>query len=267
MERRIYFEKRVCEKHGDYEAEITEVLGHKFSAMCPECETEEKSKEAEELKKAEMKRLAEETEEARAALQAERKAMNLEPAYYNASIQTFIAETTEQKKAASTVQRLIDGEVQKIVMTGSNGTGKTHLACAAVRALKGRILTMYEISTAIRQTYTMQATTTELAIVQELASLPLLAIDEIGRTKATEAEAAWLSFIIDKRNARYLPLILISNKHILRDCTEKGCPNCLENHLGEDIMSRVNEGGVLLRFSGKDYRNIKNMVKNHEKTR
>jgi DNA replication protein DnaC len=94
--------------------------------------------------------------------------------------------------------------------------------------------------------------------VNELARLPLLAIDEIGRTKGGDAEANWLSYIIDKRHVRGLPLILISNKHAHSDCPnqseDKVCADCLEYYIGEDIMSRLCDGGVMLKFSGADYR-------------
>jgi DNA replication protein DnaC len=115
---------------------------------------------------------------------------------------------------------------------------------------------MYEITVQIRASYTSQATRTELDIVDELARLPILVIDEMGRTKGSDAEQNWLSYIIDKRHVRHLPTILISNKHVRKDCENKkdGCPNCLENFMGEDVMSRLNQEGGLLRFTGEDWR-------------
>lgn len=186
--------------------------------------------------------------------------MNIEKEFFDASLDNFVTPTPELQHNLIRVRELVAGNVKKIVMLGKHGNGKTHLGCAALQILGGRILTMYEISTLIRASYTVRATETELEIVQELAHLPLLVIDEIGRTKGGDAEANWLSYIIDKRHVRKLPLILISNKHARADCKEKlldgsqGCPDCLENYIGEDIMSRLCEDGVLLKFSGDDYR-------------
>lgn len=241
-----------CEKHGEYIEQCAEVLGISLSAGCPLC--------AEERDREEARREAEERERAaRATHLASLQAMNIEPAYYDTTLDNFETSTPELQHNLDRVRQLVAGEVGKIVMLGRNGTGKTHLACAAVKILGGRILTMYEISTTIRASYTAMAKQTELEIVDELARLPLLAIDEIGRTKGSDTEANWLSYIIDKRHVRNLPLILISNKHARQDCPViingvKGCPDCLENFIGEDVMSRLREGGVLLKFSGADWR-------------
>ena len=121
---------------------------------------------------------------------------------------------------------------------------------------------MYEISARIRASYVSGAKETELDIVDELARLPILVIDEIGRTKGSDAETNWLSYIIDKRHVRHLPIILISNKHLNKTCEyrntqQKGCKDCLENYISEDIMSRLSEDGYLVTFKEGDYRKIK----------
>lgn len=241
-----------CPKHGvEYENKIT--AGRmSFNAMCPKCADEAREREEQDERRKEKAREI-----------ADFRAMNIEPEYYGASLGNFIATTPELKKNAGLVQRLIDGQVRELVMVGGNGTGKTHLAVAAVKALRGKIYSMYEISTRIRSTYTPRAAETELEVVDELARTPVLAIDEIGRTKGSGAELDWLSYIIDKRHVRNLPTILISNKHLRRDCPATGCANCFDNYIGEDVMSRLFEGGLVLHFSGSDYR--KNKAKEAEK--
>lgn len=241
---------RICEIHGEYTACIFRTpYGQIIEAMCPLCDA---SKDAElETVRLNAEKKAQEEYAAR-----RNKAANIEPAYHHATFDTFQANTPELKHALAKFQDLIAGTVKKILMTGKNGTGKTHLACAAIHHIgKGRIMTMYEISTAIRASYTYLATKTELEIVDELATLPILAIDEIGRTKGGDAETNWLSYILDKRHVRELPTVLISNNHVRKDCPEQaGCPKCLENYIGEDIMSRLSEKSVLLRFTGEDWR-------------
>ncbi len=178
----------------------------------------------------------------------------IEPMYHDATFESFEAWSEEQQKALAATQKLISSKSGKLIFTGKNGTGKTHLGCAAVRELKGEIWSMYEISTKIRASYTSPQGPDELAIVNRLASIPLLVIDEVGRTKGSDAETNWLSYIIDKRHVRRLPLILITNKHIRKACPEKGCGDCLENYIGNDIMSRFNEDGAVVNFTGEDYR-------------
>jgi len=244
-----------CEKHKiEYEAKqiILPVWsrhapgGIILFPRCPECEKERELEIVREMIEADEK-----------AKKQTIAAMNIEPEFFDATLDTYQADTPEQVKAVQTVKRLIAGEIQQIVMTGSNGTGKTHLAIAAVKELKGKIYTMYEITTRIRQSYTARADETELEIVDELARLPMLAIDEVGRTKGSDAELNWLSYIIDKRHTRGLPTIIISNKHVRKHCPNGGCPDCLENYLSGDVMSRLTDNGVLLQFGWADWRKIK----------
>jgi len=228
----------------DYEGIYHDAFGKKMLiGGCPECE-----------KRGNARRDEEEKEHKRYQIESLLLSGRVEPAYFNTTFDTFLAPTDELKHNLETVKRLVSGEIQQIVMTGRNGTGKTHLAISALRELGGKIYTMYEIATRIRASYLYNAGETELKIVDELAHTNLLIIDELGRTKGSDAETNWLSYIIDKRHVRNLPTILISNKHTRKDCKAGGCTDCLENYISEDIMSRISENGVLLRFTGEDYR-------------
>ena len=242
----------VCDKHGiEYEDVQQEIAGRIFHfGMCAEC-----SKEV-----AEAEKEMQERQKHDSSLSFYTYA-NIEPSYYDVSFDNFIADTDDLKRAKACVEKMATEKHGKIIMLGKNGTGKTHLAVCAVKIVGGKILTMYEISTRIRATYTPRAKEDELDVVDELARIPLLVIDEIGRTKGSDAETNWLSYIIDKRHVRDLPLILISNKHIRRSCEKQGCNDCLENYISEDILSRLSEDGIRLQFGGIDYR----MKKRQEK--
>jgi DNA replication protein DnaC len=234
-----------CDKHDiDYEQKEVDMVGRKMLfGNCPACEIEYEE---------ETKRLQDEKDLENKLYWY--KVYNIEPLYYSETLESFKADTPELVKAKDAVKKLIDTKTGKIVMLGKNGTGKTHLAVCAVKALGGKILTMYEISTRIRATYSAKAKEDELEVTDELARLKMLVIDEIGRTKGSEAEENWLSYIIDKRNSRSLPLILISNKHTRKSCAAGGCKDCLENYLSEDILSRLCVDGKILNFTGDDYR-------------
>jgi len=234
-----------CDKHGvDYEQKEIDLFGNPMLVgTCPDCEREEVEKEA--------------AQEARDAKETETRRYekgNIEPMYFDATLENFIADTPELVRAKAEIAAMIVEKKGKLVFLGKNGTGKTHLAVCAVKEIGGKIYTMYEISTRIRATYTPKAKEDEIDVVDELARLSLLVVDEIGRTKGSDAEANWLSYVIDKRHVRGLPLILISNKHTKKTCAKGGCENCLENYIGEDIMSRLNENGKLINFTGDDYR-------------
>jgi DNA replication protein DnaC len=239
-----------CDIHGEYESKELKLFDKVIKSGCPLCEEQY---EKDELKKKEELEKYWNAKEKNELL----KEQNIEPMFQDSTFENFNTKTKDQEYNRDTVKRLVSGEIQKIVMTGSNGTGKTHLASAAVKTMDGKIMTMYEISTKIRASYTNLAKETELDIVDNLARVPLLVIDEIGRTKGSDTETNWLSYIIDKRASRYLPVIIITNKHVRKVCEKGGCSDCLENYISEDIMSRLVENGVLLKFNGEDWRRKK----------
>lgn len=235
-----------CEKHGDYTEQTADVFGISLHTGCPACE-----KERDEIEYQEGVRQAQEAERERL------ESLNIEPMYFTSTLDNFMAGSPEQQRALSYAQAMVKDRAGKLVLLGSNGTGKTHLAVGIVRVIGGAIYSMYEITTRIRASYVSGAKETELQIVDELARIPMLAIDEIGRTKGSDAETNWLSYICDKRHTRGLPLMLISNKHARKTCPDGGCQNCLENYISEDIMSRLSEDGHLVNMTGEDYRRKK----------
>lgn len=255
--------KKTCPVHGEFDSSVISVNGASLFSSCEKC-AEEKEAAEKALTLSGNKKLEEKW-----------KAMGIEPIYYLKDIdnfKTYILKTTlseesgddedkvervnvpELVQKVATIRRLVSGEIKKILMTGDHGTGKTHLAIAALKIITGQIKTMYEIGTEIRSTYTLKAKETERDIVERLSELPLLVIDEIGRTKGSDSELNWLSAVIDKRHCRSLPIILISNRHVKKDCPGGGCPQCLDNFLGSDVIDRLKEDAVLLRFSGESHR-------------
>ena len=240
---------RHCDKHNlDYEYNGIGFMG--IESSCPECANEaEEQFEKEELdRKAEMDRQANE---------AKYRAMGIPPAYFDATFDNFKTDTEELRHNLETAKALVAGKIKSLIMVGKCGTGKTHLACAAVKEMCGRIIKMFAISEMIRASYVDHSRGTSLDIMNDLARVPLLAIDEIGRTKGSEAEMQWLSYIIDERYSSRLPTILISNRHVKSRCPNGGCGECFENFIGEDMLSRLREHGKLIAFSGEDWRSKK----------
>lgn len=229
-----------CEKHGNYIANYLVLQnGNILNECCPLCEKEELDREEKRKKEKQQERL---------------KELNIEPEFYAKTFDDFLVKTESQQKALNAIKQLVAEKKGKVVLVGSNGTGKTMLASIAVKELGGKIFSMYEISTMIRQSYTVKATKSELEIVNELATIPLLVIDEMGRTKNSETEQNWLSYILDKRHTRNLPFILISNAHFKKFCKEGGCPKCFENFVDNDILSRLHQNSKVIMIEAPDYR-------------
>lgn len=234
----IQTEKRklTCPLHGDYEADIAIYDGVEIGGFCPRC-YETKTEE-----------------QKRKEFIARCKSANIEPEFYNYTLDSFIPKSKSQADAKEAVAELIKNRHGKVILLGSNGVGKTMLASVAAKELSGKIFTMYEISAMIRQSYTVRAERSELEIVNELASIPFLAIDEMGRSKGGETEHNWLSFILDKRHTRRLPFMLLSNAHFANMCPEHGCPKCFENFIDSDILSRLQQDSKIIVVEADDIR-------------
>jgi DNA replication protein DnaC len=241
-------EKFTCEKHGDYAGEIVTLhsgaVSMKINPQCPQCQSEIDEKNA----------LQNALEENR-----KMKNMNVGKGNLNIDFSTFSAYTPELKRHLEAAQEFArNRNGKKLVMLGGNGTGKTHLAISILRQTGGLIYTTYEIGVNLRASYNKK--NGEWKVFNELCETPLLAIDEIGRTKGGDFEINWISHVINKRHENLLPVILISNRHLMDDCPnieldgKRGCQKCLENYFDNDVLSRIVEDGVIMKFTGEDYR-------------
>ncbi len=226
-----------CPKHG-YFRDPRKFNFAEAEKYCPECAHE---------REIERQRVAEERMHIELC-----KECNVEKEFYFKTLDDYIPHIPAQQTAKAAVERMINVRHGKIFLIGDNGSGKSMLGSIAAKDLGGKIYSMYEISTMIRQSYTIKAEKTELEIVKELASIPFLAIDELGRTKGSEAELNWLSYVLDKRHTRDLPFMIMTNGHFNSDCPhgQKGCSQCIENFLGNDILSRLQEKSVIINLKG-----------------
>lgn len=235
-------EELYCARHGAYAGKRLVICGVEFFSKCPECEREaEGARDGRQLEK-------DAEESLRLTLQ------NIEPAYYGATLDNFVAETESARAALEAVREMCAKRRGFVVLSGGFGRGKTHLASAAAKELGGAIYTMFEISLRIRCTYSPKARETEADVLHSLARLPFLAIDEIGRSKGEKAEADWLSYIIDKRAARFSPTMLLSNKALARQLPEKDWRESLEAALGDDVAQRVKAQGQAFALDGRNWR-------------
>jgi DNA replication protein DnaC len=250
-----------CPKHGTYHGSPIKFswgFGSgciKHPPECPKCMEERKAQEAEEEsrrnKERELNRL---------------KNMNIGRRYWNTVFDNFSAYTDELKHHLNVSKNFANSPDGKLVMLGENGTGKTHLAISILKNTGGVIYTAFEIGLMLRQSYSGDSR--EWEILKDLCEAKLLVIDEIGRSKGQEWELNWMSHIINKRHENMRPLILISNRHLRENCSQgkDGCDKCLEKFVDNDVISRIIEDGIVLRFTGTDYRkNIGEEYRNQKK--
>jgi DNA replication protein DnaC/putative replication protein len=182
--------------------------------------------------------------------------------YKKATLENYKPQTESQNEALTACKLVDSGELNKLVLLGGNGVGKTHLASALVKKHNGLLITAYEMFATYRGCFSGK--TSEIEVIKKFSKIPLLAIDEYGRTKGSEAEENFMSAIIDNRHSNNLPTIILSNLIRKRDCVfytadNKVCANCqrnncLESRLTKDVISRLRENSRVILVEGEDYR-------------
>ena len=194
------------------------------------------------------------------------KVIGVKADYETATLGTYEAKTDSQKAALNACKLLKDGGIKKLILLGSNGVGKTHLASALVKLMNGKIITAYEMFALYRSCFSGQ--NSEIELLHKFSTYPLLVIDEFGRTKGSEAEENFLSAILDARHSDGLPTMILSNLIRKRDCIfykenkeackTRNCKGCLEMWLTSDLISRLREDTKVILIEGEDYRRSKN---------
>ena len=251
----IRIEKNICSRCGkeyDQPTLVTQ-FGIIIARACPECvdkyDIAEKSKE---------KHLK---DESKAAWLEE---IGVKEEHIKATLDNYKAITESQKEALNACKLIDSGDITKLVLLGGNGVGKTHLASALVKKHNGLLITAYEMFATYRGCFSSKAKESELDVIKRFSKIPLLAIDEYGRTKGSEAEENFMSAIIDNRHSNNLPTLILSNLIRKRDCVFytadnnacKNCQrnNCLESRLTKDVISRLRENSKVILVEGEDYR-------------
>lgn len=137
-----------------------------------------------------------------------------------------------------------------LILAGPAGTGKTHLACAAIRALcdqgkRAQYVKMGDAIRRLRETWRKDSEETEMQVLREMRHAALLVLDEVGVQYGSEGEKVHAFDIIDGRYSDMKPTIIITN------CK----PDELVAYLGERVVDRLLENdGRMLVFDGKSNR-------------
>jgi len=245
-----------CPTHGKFRGTPVKIAGKVFFPLCPICEKEETEKIERENKEAEEQRRAAVEEEQRVARENYLTEMNIGKKFWYESFDTFDAYTPDLKRYLEICKTYAQNhEGRMLVMLGKNGNGKNHLAASILKKIGGCIYSVFEIELLLKECYSGK--TGEPELYRRLCNIPMLVINEIGKHKSGEWETNFLSYIINKRYENLMPTVLISNAHLENDCPDKGCSKCLQNFLGNDVLSRIVEDGEIMIFNEKDYRYIK----------
>ena len=168
--------------------------------------------------------------------------------YFNEALDTYKITNEMQATAAKAATNFLHavkcGEFKSLVLIGSAGTGKTHLACAIIREAGGKYRTAPEIVEEMRRAKSFTANDTEADIIQYYGHVSLLVIDEIGRGIAATDEKYMLYQILNARYNTRKPTVLISN-HKKADFLQ---------YIGVAAADRLVESAEVCELNGESYR-------------
>lgn len=179
--------------------------------------------------------------------------------YVNKSFDDFCADTEGKQFARDMCQRYADQFEDVLawgrcmILTGTSGTGKTHLSCAILKRVveagyTGLFLTQAEMLRTIRATYSPASKLTEVEVFNRYLSADLLILDEIGVSIGSELTREALIFeVINGRSQAMKPTVILGNLN----------PKQMEEYLGDRIWDRIQEHrGPLITFDWESYRRV-----------
>lgn len=250
-------ETRHCEKHGPYESKLIKMLKHAAWSQCEQCVEEKRASdliESQKRNQAEMRRRS-----------IERRLGNacIPPRFQFKGFDNYVTHNKGQEVALAKCKKYADQfkdnfeNGKSLLLLGSVGTGKTHLANAiANQIIKKTTYTALYVTVGamlryIRSSYS-DKDLSEIDAYRVFTEPHLLIVDEIGVQKASEFELTALFDIINERYEQLFPTIIISNHG----------PRELADYLGDRVVDRLREGGSMILFEWESARVKSQGIKN-----
>ena len=240
-----------CDKHGDFLQRAIPVFGgREVWGRCPKCVEDEDVQEA-------AKKQREAAEKAQAIAEARLVNAGVPERFRGCTIENYVVETEGQRHARDIVAEFIDNLAEhrkrgtQVVFSGNVGTGKSHLAIAALKeAMKtgtGAYMNVLDMVRAVRDTWRRDSPRSETEVLGTLGDLGLLVIDEVGVQYGTEGEQTVLFDVLNRRYRDCRPTILLTNLK----------SQSFEQYVGPRVFDRLKEGGIWLRFGWESWRGRK----------
>jgi DNA replication protein DnaC len=214
------------------------LFGREFWSPCPHC-SEEKDVKVQTV----INKKTAERENRRLAFIPER--------YRLETFDTYECTTEKQRR---TVQYFREYRGDKnIIIHGPPGTGKTHLLWALIKANReARYWKLSDIIRRVKCSFAPTARESEEDILNELAKVKILALDEIGRQTGSDFETNLIFDLIDMRYSNYRVTILCSNLPLVGE--EVGEAS-ITGYLGSAAIDRINENAIEICCDWDNYRN------------
>jgi len=238
---------KTCTEHGEYRPYVSQVSGRDIESPCPACRRRQIDQE----------RIRDILAMQANAVEASARAAEIPERYYPKTLHDFEFTNPSTGLALRAFRRMCaeirSGRAASAIVTGGVGTGKTHLACAALKEVclagrTGRYTTLAGLLRRVKSTWSKTADETEAAAISAFVDPDLLVIDEVGvqcgSDGANAHDLTLITEIIDQRSWRNRSTILISNLSVAE----------LPAWIGERAFSRLSDSGIELKMVGPDYR-------------
>lgn len=234
---------RQCDKHGQYTSHGKRYGKIEVWSPCPTCT-------------AEAERLAQQEQARRTQRQLEESLhfACVPRRFVGKTFDTFDAPTPAMQQAAD-VLRNYAADFERhfqagtgLILMGTPGTGKSHLAVAVLQSIMPKYVGMYatcaDVIREVRSTWGGKSDRSERDVMQMFAQLPLLVLDEVGVQNGTDNEQHIIFGVLDARYRDLMPTIILTNQ------TAAG----LKNYLGERSYDRLRETAKAVQFKWDSYR-------------
>jgi len=140
--------------------------------------------------------------------------------------------------------------LKNIIITGNNGTGKTHLIVAFAHkliieaAMPIKFINSAELFFEIKKTFQNDTETTADDLINLYSGYPILIIDDLGAERISEWVREVLYLIINRRYENVVPTLITTNY------STKG----LYDNFDKKIASRLLADAIIVKMTGEDKR-------------
>lgn len=239
-----------CPHHGPYTSTgIRFMARREIWTPCPDCEEARLASERQE-------KANQQAETARIRMEQMINEALIPKRFIGRSLDNFKAATTEQAEALRITREFVENfeshaaRGSSLIFSGLPGTGKSHLATAALQAIMPRHCGLYttcmNVIRSVRGTWRKDSEMSETQMLNAYAELPLLVLDEIGVQYGTDGEQTILFDVLDRRYRDMLPSIFLTNQD------KKG----FKEFIGERTFDRLTETSRWVAFDWPSYRPI-----------
>ncbi|HEY3057153.1 MAG TPA: ATP-binding protein [Thermoanaerobaculia bacterium] len=182
--------------------------------------------------------------------------------YAHCTLDTYKPGNVDQKNAKTKLQEFVDlwpttDEGRGLLLMGSCGVGKTHLAVAAlieiIRTAKdGRLLfrNFQDLIQEIQASFDSDEVPSKSELMRPLLEADLLVLDELGSQKPTTFVQDILYYVINTRYNEERTTIFTTNYPEAANPKEES----LSDRIGPRLRSRLYEMAWRVPISGNDYR-------------